>query len=303
MELRHLRAFLVVAEEGNITRAARRLHISQPPLTRQIRQLEAHLGTELFRRSPRGVELTDAGRVLKADAERILELADRSAERALRAGQGVFGRIDIALFGTGIFGAIPVLLRAYRDRFPDVKIVLHNMGKQEQLEALAQERISLAFNRLMHPVPGITSEVLLTEPLFVAMPRDHRLSARTAVRLEELEGVPMVVFPTGLRPSFIDRVHAMCQRVGFAPEVVAEVADVVHGIAMVASGGGVCLIPLSATYLQVPGVSYRRLHAERDRSIDLCCVYRTDDPSPTLAHLLASMRETAASRSWDRQER
>ena len=290
MELRHLRYFVAVAEEQHIGRAAARLHISQPPLTRQIRQLETELGATLFRRTPRGMELTDAGRVFLDDARNVLELTEQASERAQRAGQGALGRVDVALFGTAIFGAIPVLLRAYRRDHPDVRIVLHNMTKQEQLEALGQRRINLAFNRLMQPVPGIVSEVLLAEPLFVATPSDHPLAARTAIPITALEGEPLVLYPTGLRPSFIDRTRELCTNAGFTPNVVAEVAEGVHGIALVATGGGLAFVPRSATNLRVPGVTYRPLHGAERSEVDLCCIYREDDTSPALTGLLASMR-------------
>ncbi|MEQ8275081.1 MAG: LysR substrate-binding domain-containing protein [Deltaproteobacteria bacterium] len=171
------------------------------------------------------------------------------------------------------------------------------MNKAEQLEALEADRIDLAFNRLMRPIPGLTSEVLLTEPLFVAAPSDHPLAARTAIDLAELEGHPVVVFPTGVRPSFIDYFLDLCRGVGFEPEVVAAVSDVVHGIAHVATGGALCLVPRSATNLHVPGVAYRPLHDKPRPHIDLCCIYREGNASPVLARLLESMRATAAERT------
>jgi DNA-binding transcriptional LysR family regulator len=295
MELRHLRYFVAVAEELNIGRAAERLHMSQPPLTRQISQLEREVGTPLFVRTNRGVELTNAGEVLLVDARRMLELAEQAHDRARRAGDGGVGRLDVALFGTGIFGKIPVLLRAFRHDAPDVRIVLHNMTKEEQLEALAQRRIDLAFNRIVQPVPGITSEVLLRERLYVAAPEDHPRAARTAIRLAELRGEPLVLFPTGARPSFIDVVLGMCRDAGFEPDVVAEVDDVVHGIALVASGGALCLVPDSGRNLRVPGIVYRRLTESSVTHVELCCVYRADDRSPVLARLLQSFRATVAS--------
>jgi DNA-binding transcriptional LysR family regulator len=293
MELRHLRYFVAVAEELNIGRAAERLHMSQPPLTRQISQLEREVGAALFNRSNRGVELTNAGRVLLDDARRMLHLADQAGDRAHRAGAGTVGRLDLAIFGTGIFGAIPVLLRAYRADTPDVKIVLHNMSKEEQLAALAHRTIDLAFNRVVQPVPGITNEALLAERLYVAVPEDHTLAARTAIRLGELEGEPLVLFPTGSRPSFIDVALRMCRDAGFEPNAVAEVADVVHGIALVASGGAIALVPESGRNLRVPGVVYRPLTESSVLHIDLCCIYRTDDDSPVLGRLLESFRATA----------
>ncbi|MEZ5226276.1 MAG: LysR family transcriptional regulator [Acidimicrobiales bacterium] len=293
MELRHLRYFISVAEERNIGRAAERLHMTQPPLTRQISQLERELDTQLFNRTAKGVELTNAGRVFLEDARRVVEMADQAGDRAQRAGRGLAGRIDIAVFGTGVFGVIPVLLRSVRDKNPDVKIWLHDMNKQDQLEALADRRISLAFNRFIPPTEGVASEPLVTERLHVALPEDHPLAERAEIRPSDLEGQPMVLFPTGIRPSFIDVVEEICRNAGFSPTVAAEVGSVVHGMALVATGAGVCFVTGSATNLHLPGVVYRPLVEASRSEIELCCIYRSDDPSPLLARLVDSLREAA----------
>lgn len=293
MELRHLRYFVCVAEEQNIGRAALRLHISQPPLTRQIQQLEDEVGALLFKRTSRGVELTDAGRVLYEDARNILAQADRAAERTHKAAQGRLGRIDVAIFGSGIFGVIPQLLRRFRDEYPEVNIVLHSLNKEAQIDALRHHRITVAFNRLMRPVEGLCSETILTEPLFVAVPSDSPLVARTAITIEELAPHPLVLFPTGSRPSFIDQVNSMCRAAGFVPLVAQEVSDVVHAIALVGTGFGVCLVPHSATFMQPPGVTYRPLHHPQQAQVDLCCIYRSDDGSEILRAFLGSMRRSA----------
>ena len=295
MELRHLRYFVCVAEEKNIGRAALRLHISQPPLTRQIQQLEDQLGVQLFKRTNRGVELTDAGRVLYDDARNILGLTERAMERSSKAAKGLLGRVDVAIFGSGIFGAIPRLLRAFREAHPDVSIFLHNMVKEEQIDALRHRRITLAFNRLMRPIDGLVSETLLTEALYVAMPSGSPLSARTAVTMQELQDVPLVLYPTGARPSFIDRVHELCRSCNFTPIVAQEVGDVVHAIALVATGFAATLVPHSATCIAMPGITYRPLHQPAQSNVDLCCIYREDDDSPILQSLLASMRKAANS--------
>lgn len=294
VELRHLRYFVCVAEEKNIGRAALRLHISQPPLTRQIQQLEELLGVQLFRRTNRGVELTDAGRVLYDDARNILGMSERAIERSSKAAQGLLGRVDVGIFGSGIFGAIPQLMRVFRGSHPEVSIFLHNMVKDEQIDALRRGRITLAFNRLMRPVDGLVSETLLTEQLYVAMPTDSPLMARTAVTLQELEAVPLVLFPTGSRPSFIDRVHEMCRVCNFTPLVAQEVGDVVHAVALVATGFGVTLVPHSATAMALPGIAYRPLHHPTQSRVDLCCIYREDDGSAILKSLLESMRKAAS---------
>lgn len=293
MELRHLRYFVCVAEEKNIGRAALRLNISQPPLTRQIQQLEDQIGVQLFRRTHRGVELTDAGRVLYDDACNILGMTARAIERSSKAAQGLLGRVDVAIFGSGIFGVIPQLMRAFRAAHPEVSIFLHNMVKEEQIDALRHGRITLAFNRLMRPVEGLVSETLLTEPLYVAMPTDNPLAARPQVALPELEHMPLVLYPTGARPSFIDRVHDLFRASGQVPLVAQEVGDVVHAVALVATGFGVTLVPRSAVAMALPGLAYRPLAHPGDPRVDLCCIYREDDDSAILRSLLASMRQAA----------
>jgi DNA-binding transcriptional LysR family regulator len=293
MELRHLRYFVCVAEEQNIGRAALRLHISQPPLTRQIQQLEEQLGALLFRRTSRGVELTDAGRVLYEDARSILGQAERAAERTHKAALGLLGRIDVAIFGSGIFGVIPQLLRRFRNDYPEVSITLHSMNKEEQIDALRHHRITVAFNRLMRPVDGLSCETLLTEPIHVAVPSGTPLAARTAIAIEELQHQPLVLFPTGSRPSFIDRVREMCLAAGFVPQVAQEVGDVVHAVALVGTGFGVCLVSHSATHMRIPGVTFRPLVHPTQSRVDLCCIHRSDDDSQILRAFLASMRRGA----------
>lgn len=296
MELRHLRYFVCVAEEQNIGRAALRLHISQPPLTRQIQQLEEQVGALLFKRTSRGVELTDAGRVLYEEARNILGQAERAAERTHKAALGRLGRIDVAIFGSGIFGVIPQLLRRFREAYPEVNIVLHSLDKEGQIDALRHHRITVAFNRLMRPVDGLSCETILTEPIYVAVPEGARLAARTAIAIEELRDQPLVLFPTGSRPSFIDRVHEMCRTAGFAPLVAQEVGDVVHAVALVATGFGACLVSRSATFMCIPGVTFRPLHHPTLSQVDLCCIYRSDDASELLRAFLGSVRQAIGQR-------
>ncbi len=291
MDLRHLRYFIAVAEEKNIGRAAARMHISQPPLTRQIQQLEAELGVTLFIRTPRGVELTEAGELFLAEARNIRAVVEQATERTQRAGQGKLGRLDIAIFGSAILDVIPKLLRAYKADFPNVKIVLHTMNKGEQIEALRQRRIGIGFNRILSPTPGITAELVTTEALVLAVNAAHPLAAREVVPFEALAGEPLVLFPTGARPSFVDTVVGLCRSAGFVPEVSQEVGDAVTGVALVAGGFGLCLVPESATVLAFPGVAYRPLSGvPAPARVDLSCIYRTDDQSPLLAAFLEQVR-------------
>ena len=286
MELRHLRNFIAVAEELSICRAAERLHISQPPLTRQIRQLEDDVGAQLLERTSRGVELTDAGRLLLAEARNILALAEQAVERTGQAARGRLGRIDIGIFGSGIFGTIPKILLAYRQNYPDVNIVLHSMTKGEQIVALRERRLTVGFNRLLEETSGITSEVILMEKLYLAVNRSHPLSREKQIPWRKLDRQPLVLFPSGTRPSFIDLVVDHCRRDGFEPWIVQEVGDAVNGVALVATGFGICIVPESAINLRLPGVIYRPLVRDPPPRVDLSCIYRAQDDSPILRSFL-----------------
>ncbi len=288
MDLRHLRYFIAVAEEQNIGRAAARLHISQPPLTRQIQQLEDELGVRLFTRTPRGMELTGAGELFLEEARNIRALVDQATERTQRAGQGKLGRLDVAIFGSGILDTIPKVLHAFREAYPEVKLVLHSMSKGEQIEALRQRRIDAGFNRMLAPLPDLATQLVATESLFLAVHESSPLAREAVVPFKALAEI---VFPTGARPNFVDKVMGLCQQMGFVPEVAQEVGDSVTGVALVAGGFGVCLVPQSASVLTFPGVVYLPISgAPENASVDLSCIYRADDQSPILDAFLQTIR-------------
>ncbi|HJV24525.1 MAG TPA: LysR substrate-binding domain-containing protein [Aromatoleum sp.] len=300
MDLRHLRYFIAVAEEENIGRAAARLHISQPPLTRQIQQLEEELGVKLFNRTPKGMELTQAGELFLEEARNIRSVVEQATERTQRAGQGKLGRLDIAIFGSGILGTIPRLLLAFRNDYPEVKIVLHTMTKAEQIEALRQRRITVGFNRMLAPLPDLATELVATEPLLLAVNENHPLAQEESVPFRALADHPMVLFPTGARPNFVDKVMRLCEEAGFVPNVSQEVGDAVTGVALVAGGFGICLVPESVTALTLPGVVFRPLHDSPANSrIDLSCLYRSDDQSPILAAFLDCVRSFRKAGTFD----
>lgn len=289
MDLRQIGYFIAVAEEGNIGRAAVRLHISQPPLSRQIQKLEDELGISLFVRTPRGVELTQGGEMFLSEVRNIRSLIELAADRTKQAGQGKLGQLDVAIFGSGILDTIPKLLLFFRERYPDVNVVLHTMGKDEQLQALRQRRITVGFNRLLPAVPDITSELLVSEQLLLAVNARNELAQLDAVPFKTLAEHSLVVFPSMGRPNFADKIISLCHEAGFEPTISQEVGDAITSIALVASGFGVCLVPESATRVNVPGVVYRPLKdAPAKASVDLSYIYRADDQSP----LLAAFRES-----------
>lgn len=286
MDIRQLKAFVTVAEEGNIGRAALRLHISQPPLTRQIQQLESRVGTALFLRTPKGVTLTAAGLFFLEGARSVIDLMELTIERAQRAGQGQLGRLDVGIFGSAVLGVIPKLLQSFGETHPGVRVVLHTMNRNEQLEALRQRRIDVSFNRLMPDAPDMCITLVTREELLIAMRHDDPLASIDPLTLAHVAGSPLIVFPSGSRPNFIDHVFGLYKSEGLHPNVRQEVGDAATGVALVAGGLGVCLVPESTTNLRIPGIVYRKIAREPAASVDLSCISRRDDQNPILEAFL-----------------
>ncbi len=294
IEIRHLKYFVAVAKELSIGRAAVALNISQPPLTRQIQQLEEDLGAKLFVRSVKGVELTEAGKTLYAEAINILSLVDLASERTRRAAQGLMGRLDVGIFGSGMYDIIPRVLRKFRFAFPEIKIVLHPMTKGEQVEALRQRRINIGFNRLVPKYPDIASRVVMWERLSVVVPATTPLASRAEISIAELGDQPFVLFPKVARPNFNDFVTSLCQRHGFVPHIAQEVGDAATGVALVASGFGVCIIPESVKYFRADGAVYVPMKESPPTMLDVTCLYSLEDRSPVLAKFLSVLDEFRA---------
>ena len=291
MDLRHLKSFAVLAEELNFGRAAVRLHISQPPLTRQIQLMESELGARLFDRLPRGLALTAAGISLLDDARRILGLVDAAKDRAAQAGRGEIGRLDVGIFGSAIFHYIPRLLLQFRSLYPNVKIRLYEQTKVEQIQALRERRLTIGFNRHVRSEPDLVVETVYVEPLLVALHCEHPLAQQAAISVLELSQQPLILYPNNTREGFADHVVALFDHEGLQPQVELEVKDVVTAVALVSSGFGLCVTPEAASSLQLPGVVYRPLKADPPPTVDLVCLYRLDDASPILTAFLETVRK------------
>lgn len=292
MDLRQLKYFLAVAEELNIGRAASRLHISQPPLTRQIKSIEDELGVELFVRTTKGVELTQAGEMFQVEANNIRMLVEGAIDRVQRVGEGKLGRLDVAIFGSAIYNIIPRLLQRFQQQYPGVRIVLHTMTKSEQIEALRQRRVTVAFNRMTRDEPDIGRELVAIEALFAVVPSSHLLASLEAVSLSELVANPLVLFPSVGRPNFVDHVINLCNEQGIEAQIAQEVGDAVTGIALVARGFGVSLIPESAAKaLTVEGTRFLPLKDAPTAVVDVSCLYRASDRSMLLQSFLEVVRE------------
>jgi len=296
MDLRQMRYFLAVAEERSFVRGAERLHMAQPPLTRQIKALEDDLGTLLFLRTPRGVDLTEAGAALLDEVPNLLALAQRARERTLRAGQGLAGRLDVGTFGSGVLDVIPRILGRFHTARPDVRIVLHDQTKAEQIAALRERRIAIGFNRLVPPENDLVVETVLRERMVVALPERHAMAARQRLQLADLDGQPMILYPKQSLPGMAQRIVAAFRREGVGLLVEQEAEDVLTATALVSAGFGLCITTESSMSLRLPGVAFRPLDCEALRDIELACLYRRGDPSPVLAAFLDVVRHFASQR-------
>lgn len=290
MELRQLQYFLVVAEELNFSRAAARLQMSQPPLSRQILQLEQEIGIELFRRTKRRVELTDAGKVFLAETRQILSQVEQSVQLAQRANRGEIGRLVVGFEGSSTYDVIPMSLKVYRERFPEVDLIVYAMTTEEQIQALLENRISIGF--VVSPLNDkkLTIEIILREALILAICESHSLVRRNEVRVKELEGESFIMFQRNRGCGLYDQVIAVCQRAGFSPRVIQEADEMQVILGFVAAGLGITLLSASVQQFQRPGVVYRTLRPSTPK-VNLALAWRRDDPSAVLQAFIEVVRE------------
>jgi DNA-binding transcriptional LysR family regulator len=267
MELRHLRYFIAVAEEKHMTRAAERLGIQQPPLSMQIRALEQELDAQLFRRQPRGVELTEAGQAFLEQARSILDQVDRAVATTRRTARGEEGRVVVGFTSSAPFHPfVPRVLRAFRDAAPLVSVVLEESGSSELVQALRNEEIDAAFIRSpVADVVGLTVRPLLEEQMLVALPTGHIFARRSSfsrsvlLPLSELANETFVLYKRPGGPGLYDTIIAACKSAGFSPRVGQEAPRIISTLNLVAAGIGVSIVPASLQRLQMDGIVYRKL--------------------------------------------
>ncbi|HEX4884608.1 MAG TPA: LysR family transcriptional regulator [Casimicrobiaceae bacterium] len=287
MELRPLRYFVAVAEALHFGRAAARLHISQPPLSRAIRALEREVGTDLFERSTRGVRLTPAGAALLPEARRLLREADALAAGARDLARGAVGVLHLGFISASAYNVLPRVLPAFRRERPGVRLVLAEATSDVQLAALADGTLDAGI--LLPPVanPAIAFVPLLREPLVAALPDARPWPARVA--LAKLAREPFVLFPRHAGPGLHDVVVAACERAGFTPRVEQEAVQMPTIVSLVAAGMGVALVPASLEHMRRTGVVYRPLTGAAPR-VEVGLAWRGADRSPVLAAFVAHAR-------------
>jgi len=289
MELRQLQCFLAVAEELNFSRAAVRLHMTQPPLSRQIAQLERHLAVRLFERSPHGVALTVAGQALLPEVRQVLAAVAALPELGRRADQGQVGRIRIGFVGSTIYTSIPALLGQYRRQYPQVSLDLQQLTVARQTDLLLGGGIDVGIIRQAVSHARLATRCIGREAFVAALPLDHRLAARPQVPLKALAGEPLVAFSRQEAPAIYEQMRRMCERAGFAPRIVQEAHPMSTVVGLVGAGAGVAIVPQSMQSLAFQNVAYRPLRGTRELS-EFFVAWRRDDPSPTVKNFLAVVR-------------
>jgi len=291
IDLRHLRYFVAIVQNGSFRAAAEFLNLSQPPLTRQIQQLEDILETPLLIRRSSGVEVTPAGEAFFTEAQNILSLVERAYTNTRLIGTGHMGRLDVGVFGSAVLDIIPRIVLQFRTKFPDVKVSLHNMDRETQIKAINERRIQIGFNRFFHDYPDLVWEKVAHEQLYVAMPDDHRLANRKSVGFDDLADEPLIFYPRTSAPGgFSNYLLRHFHSQGLEPKIVQNVDDVVTAVSFVSSGLGLTICVESSQSLRLPGVSYVPLSGAKDGAMDLSVIYRAQEESQLINAFLESVR-------------
>ena len=294
-----LQSFVAVAEEGHVTRAAERMNTQQPPLSMLIRALEKRLDVQLFRRKARGVELTEAGRVLLVHARTLLDQYARTLDAVQRAGRGELGRLCIGTVPTGpLHPLMPSSVRQFRERYPDASVTLEECMRDDLLQRLRNEQIDAAFMR-SKPIDdhGLVIEILLNEPMVVALPCCHefaKLGATSPIAMRDLRDDSFVVFARQHGPAFYNSTVAACQRAGFSPNIAQEAPRVTTALALVAAGMGLCVVPASMQRIAMDGVVFRAIDERAELKAVLALAWRRNDVSPALRNYVEVVRRLAA---------
>ncbi len=293
-ELRQLRYFVAVAEEMHFGRAARRLHMTQPPLSQAIQALEAQLGTPLFSRTRRSVALTAAGQTLLPEVQRLLQQVEGLAGLAQSAAAGESGRLSIAFVPMADYSVLPTALREFRTALPSVHLDLQEATTDVQIELLASGRIDIGF--LLPPLPDkLNAEVdylpLTSEPLVLALP-EGTATTKTNMSLKRCADLPLIIFPRRMSPAFHDLILGCLRDAGLSPRIGQEAIQMQTIVSLVSAGMGFALVPQSVSNMKRPGVEYRAMQ-EISPWVEIGLAWRRDNVSPVLSAFLELMRKTS----------
>lgn len=291
IELRHLRYFIAVAEELHFGRAAERLHIAQPPLSQQIRQLEQELGFQLFHRTKRSVQLTEAGQVFLAESCKLLKQLEQAVETGRQVSRGEKGQLIIGFVSSAAYNVLPLILRSFRMQAPGVRLELHEMATNEQLQWLQSGRIDVGLLRPPVEDKSLDLFTIIREPLVIALPESHPLTQAPEVALSSLAGEAFILFPRPQAPRAYDQIISLCLQAGFSPTIVQEAMQMQTIVSLVAGGIGVAIVPVSLQNLQRTGVVYKPLQ-ELTPYFEVAVAWRRQDTSVTVQKFLQIVKQT-----------
>ncbi len=292
MELRQIRYFQCVARELSFTKAARILHIAQPPLSRQIKMLEEELGVAVFERLGRGIALTDAGRYFLDQTEKMTQRLEETINATRRIGKN-----DRIWFGVGfvpstLYGHMPALIRQLRQLNTQVEIGLVEMTTLQQFEALKSGRIDIGVGRILLKDEEIERLILTDEPLVVALPITHRLAGKVSVRLADIMEEPLILYPAKPRPSYADHVLDLFRQKGYSPQIIQEVNELQTAIGLVTATIGIAIVPESVRRLHRDDVVYVNLD-EPGFTSPIMLSWRKNDHSAFLEQTIDLFKRTA----------
>ncbi|MBD2451223.1 LysR family transcriptional regulator [Nostoc sp. FACHB-152] len=291
MELRHLRYFVTLAEELHFGRAAERLHIAQPPLSQQIRQLETELGFELFHRTKRNVQLTEAGQVFLIQVQEIFQQLQQAIQLGQQTSRGAVGKLVIGFVSSAAYNILPAVLKDYRNNVPGVSLELYELTTDQQLEWLREGRIDIGFIRPPVEDTIFSWETVFQESLMVALPEIHQLANQSYVSLASLVNEVFILFPRKLAPGLYDLIISLCQQAGFSPNVAQEAIQMQTIVSLVAAEMGVAIVPASLQNLQRTGVVYKNIE-ESTPKVAIAMIWRSNETSPTVQKFLEIVRHT-----------
>ncbi|MCA1867946.1 LysR family transcriptional regulator [Agrobacterium genomosp. 3] len=299
MEVRQLRYFVEVVRQKNFSRAAGILNIAQPPLSRQIQQLEEELGVTLIDRTTRPLNLTEAGRFFYQNAVQILSRLDHIRDQTRKIGGSKRERFIIGCVASTLYSGTPDLVRRMRKKWPDLDIDIKEMMSTEQIAALKENRIDLGFGRVRFNDPEVERLTLREERLVVAIPMEHpKTSSSDPMPLSELEGEPFIVYPSALRPSFADEILNLLAEFSITPSSIEEVREIQAALGMVAAGAGLCIVPASSQRQRPDDVFYRMIE-EKQATSPVIMSYRRADADGRIKEVKQLIQEMYADKpTW-----
>jgi DNA-binding transcriptional LysR family regulator len=285
---------VTLAEELHFGRAAERLHIAQPPLSQQIQQLETELGFQLFHRTKRTVQLTEAGQIFLGEVQQILRQLEQAVQAGRQASRGLRGQVVIGFVSSAAYNVLPTILRTFRTCIPDVNLELHELTTDQQLQWLRDGRIDVGFLRPPVEEDTFCWEIIFHESLVVALPEVHPLANQSSVSLSSLKNELFILFPRPLAPGLYDSIISFCQQANFSPTVAQEAIQMQTIVSLVAAEMGVAIVPESLQHLQRTGVVYKPMQ-ELTPKVTLAMIWRRENTSATVQRFLEVVREVAVS--------